>query len=108
MVRKHGVLSTILPAPVKTETPAQTKQNLSIDYPQEGERVNPGHYSIRVSAIGEQTQVSIDNGTWQNCRQDSGYDWYDWNPEGTGTHRITARTRVNNAWVKTNRTCQVG
>jgi hypothetical protein len=78
-----------------------------IDYPQQGEKVQVGHYAVRISGCTGECQVSIDDGDWQNCRNAEGFWWYDWSADQPGTHRISVRTRIGAAWVKTNRSCNV-
>lgn len=80
---------------------------LSIDYPQAGEKVNCGHYAVRLSAGGSECQISIDDSPWQTCRCGDAFSWYDWFPGQIGYHRISVRTRVGSRWVKADRTCKV-
>jgi len=47
------------------------------------------------------------DGDWQSCRSADGFCWHDWYPEQPGTHRISARVRSGNKWVKAHRTCRV-
>lgn len=73
-----------------------------LDYPQEGEQVLPGHYSVRVAAAPErQVEVSIDGGAWRPCREAVGYYWYDWEPSELGEHRIVARATNGSPRPKT-------
>ena len=55
-------------------------KNICIDYPQNNETVYCGHYCFRLGARKpcSAMQVSINGGEWQNCRQASGYWWFDW------------------------------
>jgi len=107
-VRKRGLLSVKIPGLSRTvEEKPVSHSKISIDYPQEGERVCRGHYAIRISAGEGASQVAIDEGAWQECRADAGYHWYDWFPEKPGAHRISVRTRVDGKWVKTERSCDV-
>lgn len=84
---------------------------LSIDYPQAGETVRPGHYSIRISATlpVALVEVSVDGGTWTPCRQDAGYWWYDWTNFETGEHRLRARVPASDGIkeARAERECQV-
>ena len=79
----------------------------TIDYPQAGEKVQRGHYSIRISGCAGECQAAIDEGDWQSCRVADGFHWYDWSPEKPGSHRISVRVRSGKKWVKTQRTCRV-
>ena len=80
---------------------------LSIDYPKAGEKVNRGHYAIRISTTSAECQVAIDKSDWQPCRQADGCFWFDWSAEQAGAHRIAAQARIGNKWVKTERVCNV-
>ncbi|MBI3297354.1 MAG: hypothetical protein HYZ75_04260 [Elusimicrobia bacterium] len=76
-------------APKAAKAPA-----VLLDYPQEGEAVLPGSYTIRVAAGCEhKVELSIDGGPWTECRQSVGYYWYDWNPSAPGEHRLVARAK---------------
>src|SRR5262245_55223214 len=68
---------------------------VTIDHPQNGEKLAPHHYSIRIgSGGGSGVEVSIDGGEWQAARENSGYYWYDWHQIPAGKHKITARVRM--------------
>ena len=86
--------------------PAAADNKLNIDYPQAGEKIQRGHYAIRISGSDGECHVSIDGGGWQSCRSDAGYSWYDWDAQ-PGSHHISARTRVLAKWVKAETTCDV-
>jgi len=90
----------------KVSTVEQSSK-LSIDYPQADEKVNRGHYAVRISAGGSECQISIDDSTWQTCRRSDAFSWYDWFPKQIGSHRISVRTCVGGRWVKADRTCKV-
>ncbi|OGS37367.1 MAG: hypothetical protein A2506_04250 [Elusimicrobia bacterium RIFOXYD12_FULL_66_9] len=65
-----------------------------IDYPQAGEIVRPGHYSIRLTVPGaEQAQVRFDGGEWHVCRESLGHFWHDWAPQA-GRVCVESRARV--------------
>lgn len=115
-VRKKGLLSVKIPGLSKTvaEKPAprakasaEARPKVSIDYPQEGERVHCGHYAIRITGGDGESQISIDEGPWQPCRCDAGFHWHDWFPETAGTHRLLVRSRLNGRWAKAERVCDV-
>jgi len=99
-----ATLSDILSGKIRTQ---ERSGKLNIDYPQAGEKVQRGHYSIRISAEGAQCQVAVDNGSWKDCRVADGYSWHDWTPEKPGAHRIAVRARSGNKWVKAERVCSV-
>jgi len=80
---------------------------LHIDYPLADETVKRGRYTIRISGGTEECHVAIDDGGWQSCRSADGYSWYDWCPTETRAHRISARTRIGNKLVETEKTCSV-
>jgi hypothetical protein len=69
-------------APKRAAKPAAPKKSslsVTIDYPQDGETVRPGHYSIRltVSAPAE-VQLRVNGGEWLSCREAVGHYWLDW------------------------------
>ncbi|MEK7383433.1 MAG: hypothetical protein AAB262_09115 [Elusimicrobiota bacterium] len=65
-----------------------------IDYPEAGEIVRPGHYSIRLTlSRAGQAQVRFDGGEWAECRESLGHFWCDWAPQA-GRVRIEARARI--------------
>lgn len=75
---------------------AKTRLEVSIDFPQEGDVVRPGHYAVRVGAAGAgQAQVRVASGEWFDCREAAGYFWYDWTPAPQdGPIRLAARARI--------------
>lgn len=82
----------------------------SIDFPQEGEDVREGYYTIRVSCPSpSDVEVSINNGEWLPCRLAAGYWWFDWQPFGSAPVKLEARSRTRQGeWKKSDvRTCQV-
>ena len=96
MAKKIAAVKT-KPAPrkrtAKAAAPKKTRLSVSIDYPQEGEAVRPGHYSIRVTAAGAtQAQGRVDGGDWLDCREAVGHFWLDWAPVA-GEVRLEARAR---------------
>lgn len=65
---------------------------MAIDYPGSGEVVTAPHCSLRIAAgDGASVQVSIDGGSWQPCRFDRGYWWYDWDGYRSGYHLLSAQ-----------------
>ncbi|MDD5304231.1 MAG: hypothetical protein PHS14_14115 [Elusimicrobia bacterium] len=65
-----------------------------IDYPRVHEIVLPGHYSIRLTALGAgQAQVRFDGGEWVDCRESLGHFWHDWTAQA-GQARIESRARI--------------
>jgi len=87
-------------APTRAKTPARAPAKpapglaVSIDYPAEGETVQSGPYSIRVSAAGaDAAQVRVGDGEWADCRESLGFFWYDWSSQA-GQARIAARARA--------------
>lgn len=74
-----------------------TRTQLSVDYPQQGERVTSPQYTLRLSAPqnAKSVQVAIDDGPWQYCRQSNGYWWYDWSGYQDGEHEIVARVETS-------------
>jgi hypothetical protein len=77
----------------KAAAPKKTALTVSIDYPQEGDAVRPGHYSIRVTASGASSaQCRFNGGDWLDCREAVGHFWLDWMC-GAGEVRLEARAR---------------
>jgi hypothetical protein len=105
-MKKNGFLSAILYRLNRTRKEGQSK--LNIDYPQAGEKVHRGHYTVRISECAGECQIEINGtGVWHSCRRDWGYRWYDWNPTKTGENRISIRTRAGDKWIKSDRICRV-
>lgn len=95
------VLAVSGPKVKKASKPAKAPA-VNLDYPKEGEALNPGSYAIRVSAACDhKVEISIDGGPWAECRHSVGYFWYDWAPSGSGEHRIVARAKKGGPRVKT-------
>lgn len=103
--------------PKKSVTPVveergqvSTQPEVSVDYPQEGEKIMPGHYAVRVSAVpGAQVEISVDGGPDQPCRPSVGYYWFDWSPTQPGRVTFSARYRIGKGrWKKSEpRSCTV-
>ncbi|MFH2203705.1 MAG: hypothetical protein ABIJ96_11355 [Elusimicrobiota bacterium] len=77
------------------KTPAKPHaRTVFIDYPQDGEVIRPGDYTIRIGAsAGHDVEVAFNGKGWSKCRAAAGYYWYDWKPEKPGKVRIVARAR---------------
>ncbi len=88
--------ATVKPAAVKKSAAAAgPKSYIVIDYPKEGEKFYPHHYSIRIGAGGgENVEISFDGGEWTGCRNTAGYFWFDWHSIASGSHKITARLKL--------------
>ncbi|HVR84497.1 MAG TPA: hypothetical protein VMU54_09315 [Planctomycetota bacterium] len=87
----------------------QNLLEVTIDYPQEGEIVQPGQYAVRVTAVGASSvQVRVNEADWIDCRRALGHFWYDWAP-GEGPARLAARARVDEGpWsLASERVCAV-
>ncbi len=83
---------------------------VNIDYPRPSEKVLKGHYAIRVHAPwANQAQISFNGTSWNDCRNDVGFFWYDWHPERPALQKIYARARNGaGAWTKAEtRECEV-
>lgn len=81
-------------APVKKAAAKKPRLAVSIDYPQGGEAVRSGHYSIRVTADGASSaQGRIDGGDWLDFREAVGHFWLDWAPR-VGQVLLEARARL--------------
>ena len=76
------------------KAPAKPRLVVTVDYPQEGEQILPGHYSIRLTAAGAgQAQARLSGGEWLECREAVGHFWLDWAP-APGRVLIEARARA--------------
>ena len=77
----------------KKKIAPKTGLKVSIDHPQAGEIVRPGHYALRLSAArADRAQVRFDKGAWQDCRESLGHFWYDWAPQaGRACVQVRAR-----------------
>lgn len=66
---------------------------LSVDFPQQDEKITSAYYTFRISAPDDvqKIEVAIDQDDWQPCRQAAGYWWHDWSGYEDGEHEITAR-----------------
>jgi hypothetical protein len=70
---------------------------ITVDYPQERERITSPEYTFRVAArAASRVEVSIDDNAWQACRQADGYWWYDWSGYMSGKHQAVARIQPQN------------
>jgi ubiquitin C-terminal hydrolase len=70
----------------------QHRQYIIIDYPCESEKINGGHYAVRIGASGiGYVEISFNDGEWLPCRFNSGYWWFDWTDFNSGSHSISAR-----------------
>ena len=98
--RKVSTLLKELSSGKNKETPAP-KTYVVIDYPSSGEKIQPGHYAVRIGASGGGTvQFSIDGGDWKDCRPNAGYYWYDWVSIPQGNHKISARIQISSGKYK--------
>lgn len=70
------------------------KDQLIIDYPKEGEILNPKHYAVRISASDGEVELSIDGSDWISCRKSVGYYWFDWYYILPGKHKCLARKKL--------------
>ncbi|MCX5794517.1 MAG: hypothetical protein NTY77_03360 [Elusimicrobia bacterium] len=106
-MRGKSLLSTVLPNLRRLVAQTSPGDKIPrIDYPRSGEKVQRGHYAVRISAPAGECHVAIDGGGWHSCRRDAGYFWYDWRP-APGAHHIVVRNRVDNGWGHTETTCEV-
>src|SRR5687768_4447662 len=100
MAKKTAVSAapkTAAKKPAKAAAPrkaAASKLTVAIDYPREGDLVRPGHYAVRVDAVGaDQLQLRLDGTDWIDCREAVGFFWYDWSPQKPGPVVLSARAR---------------
>ena len=101
--RVKKILSLIeknLPSAAK-EASAKPKSAIAVDFPVDGEKMQPLHYAVRIQAQGgDAVEISIDGGDWQGCRQTEGYFWHDWHSIPKGKHKVSARMRLPNGKFK--------
>lgn len=71
---------------------------ISVDYPEQDEKIAGADYTVRVSAPEsvKSVEVSIDQGAWQPCRQAIGYWWHDWTGFAEGEHEVVVRCETGN------------
>jgi len=94
MAKKVSPTKTRRAAAPAAKKAAKPKLQASIDFPQAGEAVRPGHYSIRVTATGAtQVQARVGDGDWTDCREAVGHFWHDWFPVA-GEIALCARART--------------
>lgn len=101
---KKNLIAETKPAEIKPAEPKPTikkatrkaapKSYVVIDHPIDGEKVNAGHYAIRIGASSEPVEISIDKAEWKSCRHAGGYFWFDWHIS-QGEHRIVARVLLS-------------
>jgi hypothetical protein len=94
-LRPAAPKAAVKTAVLKKAAPKKTPLTVSIDYPQDGEAVRSGHYSIRLTAAGaSQAQGRFDGEEWLDFREAIGHFWLDWAPrERTLDRRARARRR---------------
>lgn len=68
---------------------------INIDFPTNNEEIPIGTgYTIRISAsLCETVQISVNDGEWMECRNASGYWWFDWDEVEPGKYKIYARMK---------------
>jgi hypothetical protein len=70
---------------------------ITVDYPQERERVTSPDYTFRIEAKeASRVEISIDDNVWQPCRPADGYWWYDWSGYMSGKHQAVAKMQPQN------------
>ncbi len=75
----------------KRASARKSLKKVFVDFPQEGEHVRPGNYSIRVGAVANGgAEVTVNGKTWNKCRPSVGYYWFDWRAEKPGPVKIVA------------------
>jgi hypothetical protein len=94
-----------------TKSPAKTKKAVptavvkpasteaTIDFPQEGEQVFPGHYAIRITAKpGVEVEINVGGQDWFGCRESIGHYWYDWWVTRPGKVDLSLRVKSGGKW----------
>ena len=99
MRQKHSMQTDFRKAP---RAPAKTKEDFSIDYPQEGETVTGRDYTFRINAPQDApaVELSINQGPWLPCRQASGYWWFDCTDMAPEPYQARARMRLHDGTEK--------
>jgi hypothetical protein len=89
----------------KPAVPAKKSQEAAeatIDFPQEGELVVPGHYAVRITAQpGFDVEISTDGKIWQFTRPSVGFHWFDWYPAKPGRTVLSVRVKSGKSRWKT-------
>jgi len=76
------------------KTQKSSRTSVTIDFPQEKEKIRPGHYAVRITAPEHGVvELSVNEGQWLLCRSAAGYYWCDWYPEETGSVKLIARIK---------------
>ena len=90
-------------APKKKAAAAPSTESVTIDYPCEGEVVQPGHYAVRISGAPESDiELSVNDSDWMVCRSAVGYHWFDWFPAQPGKNSLVVRQKNGDGkWKKT-------
>lgn len=89
------------PAPA-VKKPQPAAEEATVDFPQEGELVLPGHYAVRISAQpGFDVEISSDGKEWHPTRFSVGFHWYDWNISRPGRAVLSLRVKSGKGrWKK--------
>lgn len=92
---RHAAQRRSIPRPrteLKPPPATPPAAQVTVDYPQAGERVTSPTYTIRLSVLsGGGAEVSIDEEAWLPCREAAGFWWHDWSGYGRGAHKVCAR-----------------
>ena len=95
----------------KTEKKAAAEDFINIDFPTNNEEIPIGTgYTIRISASQcETVQISVNDGDWMECRNASGYWWFDWDEIEPGRYKIYARMKKTDGTeaVSKRRLCKI-
>lgn len=77
----------------KNKQTSPASGSITVDYPQENERISATNYTFRISTGAElqNIEVSINGGSWQGCRASSGHWWHDWQVDQSGPHILLVR-----------------
>jgi len=81
---------------------ARAKELVTLDYPQEGERVAGPDYTFRISAPkdAQHVELCLDRSPWRSCRQAGGFWWFDCSDLAQGVHQARARMHANEGKMK--------
>jgi len=83
---------------VKPPAPPSVGGRVTLDYPQQGEKITTPGYSLRAGTVGdvEKVEISLNQGPWLACRYSVGYWWYDWCGYAEGRQQAEVRAYLRN------------
>lgn len=99
--KKTGVRKTAAAGPARMKKAVKPAAFAAVDFPLNGEVLQPNHYTVRISAAGDgPVEILIDGSDWKPCRESVGFHWFDWFDISRGAHQIVARVRASDGKYK--------